>query len=326
VHRHHPKIPLKHPHLNSSVCSVWDKGYRYGFNTQEKDEEIAKGHYTAEYWEYDSRLGRRWNPDPVVKEWESSYACLNNNPICRIDFLGNDAEDVKENKPINNEPLPEYEFPGGSITKSKTGFWSKALKSTIKIIDNVSDFMPIVSGLKQTVKSLMVGDWEGAALGLGETLLDGVLLLTTAGVGNLYKVGAKVAIKTGTKIFAKETGENIIGSYVNEGATKIGIPKSLQISTSILFGIHAKINYSNNAVKRAAKNKCKTFERIDPIKTDPSGNPLHNGQREITFTDGRSLQEDGTWKHGPNGGPVSSATLSKKEREFLQEIGWGIPK
>ena len=67
--------------------------YRYGFNGQEGDDEIygdAKS-YTAEYWQYDSRLGRRWNVDPVIKFGESSYATFANNPINFRDFLGADT-------------------------------------------------------------------------------------------------------------------------------------------------------------------------------------------------------------------------------------------
>jgi len=67
--------------------------YRYGFNTQEKVDEIsgAGNHTTAMFWEYDTRLGRRWNRDPVVKPWESSYACLNNSPIRILDPNGDDG-------------------------------------------------------------------------------------------------------------------------------------------------------------------------------------------------------------------------------------------
>lgn len=50
-------------------------------NGQEKDYEIFEGSYTAEFWQYDSRLGRRWNTDPVVDASQSPYACFNNNPI-----------------------------------------------------------------------------------------------------------------------------------------------------------------------------------------------------------------------------------------------------
>ncbi len=67
--------------------------YRYGFNAgSEKDDEIFIGAYTAEYWEYDSRLGRRWNVDPLTYAWQSSYAAFNNNPIYFVDPLGLEGE------------------------------------------------------------------------------------------------------------------------------------------------------------------------------------------------------------------------------------------
>jgi RHS repeat-associated protein len=64
--------------------------YRYGFNTQEKSPELAPGHYTAEFWEYDARVGRRWNLDPVVKPHESGYGVFANNPLLFIDPDGRD--------------------------------------------------------------------------------------------------------------------------------------------------------------------------------------------------------------------------------------------
>ncbi|NQZ51977.1 MAG: hypothetical protein HRT95_17925 [Moritella sp.] len=66
--------------------------YRYGFNGQEKDDEI-KGNgnsYTAQYWQYDPRLGRRWNTDPVVKANWSGYAAFGDNPILFVDPNGDD--------------------------------------------------------------------------------------------------------------------------------------------------------------------------------------------------------------------------------------------
>lgn len=67
--------------------------YRFGFNGQEKDNEVAgEGNsYTAEYWQYDPRLGRRFNIDPVRKEWESPYATFRNNPIQLSDPFGDDV-------------------------------------------------------------------------------------------------------------------------------------------------------------------------------------------------------------------------------------------
>ena len=66
--------------------------YRYGFNGQEKDDEVSGSgnSMTAEFWEYDSRLGRRWNIDPVTKSWETSYHGFSNQPVWKIDPLGDD--------------------------------------------------------------------------------------------------------------------------------------------------------------------------------------------------------------------------------------------
>jgi hypothetical protein len=59
--------------------------YRYSINGQEKESELNENITSAEYWEYDSRIVRRWNIDPVMKEWESPYSCFSNNPILMVD-------------------------------------------------------------------------------------------------------------------------------------------------------------------------------------------------------------------------------------------------
>jgi murein DD-endopeptidase MepM/ murein hydrolase activator NlpD/photosystem II stability/assembly factor-like uncharacterized protein len=66
--------------------------YRFGHNGQEKDDEIAGitgANYTAEYWEYDSRTGRRWNNDNYSSASVSPYACFGDNPIYFTDYYGN---------------------------------------------------------------------------------------------------------------------------------------------------------------------------------------------------------------------------------------------
>ena len=79
--------------------------YRYGMNGQEKDLEIFEGAMTAEFWEYDSRIGRRWNVDPIVKDWESPYACFSNNPIYYADPAGSNTV----------TPIPEITLPDVTI-------------------------------------------------------------------------------------------------------------------------------------------------------------------------------------------------------------------
>ena len=43
---------------------------------------------SAQFWQYDTRLGRRWNVDPVFKEYESPYACFAGDPVRFADPKG----------------------------------------------------------------------------------------------------------------------------------------------------------------------------------------------------------------------------------------------
>ncbi|MBP8073643.1 MAG: hypothetical protein KAY96_02700 [Bacteroidia bacterium] len=64
--------------------------YRYGYNGQEKDNEISGNgnSYTALFWKYDARLGRRWELDPVNNSSISGYATFADNPIFMADPTG----------------------------------------------------------------------------------------------------------------------------------------------------------------------------------------------------------------------------------------------
>lgn len=90
-----------------SVESASEKvrwGYPFGFQGQEKDNEVygAEGtSYTAEFWQYDPRTGRRWNLDPmsrVAPAW-SPYRAFYCNPISTTDPNGAlEHTDVTANK------------------------------------------------------------------------------------------------------------------------------------------------------------------------------------------------------------------------------------
>jgi len=66
--------------------------YRFGFQGQEKDDEIyGEGNSTsAEFWQYDARLGRRWNVDSKKKDFESPYLVNHDNPIFYFDPKGDE--------------------------------------------------------------------------------------------------------------------------------------------------------------------------------------------------------------------------------------------
>lgn len=110
--------------------NVNSPNYRYGFNGQEKDDEIAgAGNInTAEFWEYDTRLGRRWNTDPVVKPWESPYACFSDNPIYYKDVKGDDVSGHgdKGKVTVDNTPPPNYVASSLEVVVKPKSFWGKA--------------------------------------------------------------------------------------------------------------------------------------------------------------------------------------------------------
>ena len=68
------------------------QGYRYGFQKQEKDENIyGQGNaYSFEYRVYDSRLGRFLSIDPLsgIFPWNSTYAFSENRVIDSYEFEG----------------------------------------------------------------------------------------------------------------------------------------------------------------------------------------------------------------------------------------------
>jgi len=72
--------------------SEMSAGYRYGFGGQEQDNELyGQGNsYTAEFWQYDTRLGRRWNVDPLFFKYNflSPYSSFGNNPLNIVDSQG----------------------------------------------------------------------------------------------------------------------------------------------------------------------------------------------------------------------------------------------
>ncbi|MBN9295451.1 MAG: hypothetical protein J0I41_00500 [Filimonas sp.] len=67
--------------------------YRYGFNGQEMSNEIKDvgNSYTAQFWEYDPRIGRRWNLDPKPTTGISEYSAFYNSPIWFNDRLGDSS-------------------------------------------------------------------------------------------------------------------------------------------------------------------------------------------------------------------------------------------
>ena len=133
--------------------------YRYSINGQEKSDELNENLTTALYWEYDSRIGRRWNVDPKGHTWESPYLCFGGSPIWFSDVNG----DVFMPKNGGGDPDPpivssapvKYRV-NESNGKTLHGYFNKGYNLNIYGNSSVAGFRANSDG---------DNDWSGAKAG-----------------------------------------------------------------------------------------------------------------------------------------------------------------
>ena len=114
--------------------------YRYGFNGQEKSKEVFENSTTAEFWQYDSRIGRRWNLDPKPIVGLSNYSSFGGNPIAHSDRLGDvfkiggkKEESKKDVKSLVNKQNESFiKFKGNKVELDFKGLSQKEIDERLK--------------------------------------------------------------------------------------------------------------------------------------------------------------------------------------------------
>ncbi|WP_165761327.1 hypothetical protein, partial [Niastella koreensis] len=100
--------------------------YKFGFNGQLMNNDVKGGlgnSYTAQFWEYDSRIGRRWNLDPSPSIGTSQYSAFMNNPIRLIDPLGDTA--IVGSATDDNVKVGNTEYKKEDLVNKFIQDWSK---------------------------------------------------------------------------------------------------------------------------------------------------------------------------------------------------------
>ena len=136
--------------------------YRYGFNGQEKDDEVKSSgnSYDFLFRIYDPRLGRFLSTDPLEKEypWNSPYAFAENRPIDGRDLEGKEWENFmsKFSKPgelaikLPNKETAQIQSYKTSISNAKMSFddFKTAFKSEPQktLSNSKADFNAPVDG------------------------------------------------------------------------------------------------------------------------------------------------------------------------------------
>lgn len=136
--------------------------YRYGFNKQESVNEISGSgnHNTALFWEYDTRVARRWNIDRVTPISMSPFAVMLDNPLKFNDVFGNVSNEVtklNEVVKINNKTY--------LANSNKTMMGRNEKNPTNRVTVITSDDVAKVVGWSQHIIHDHHGTVEEATLG-----------------------------------------------------------------------------------------------------------------------------------------------------------------
>jgi RHS repeat-associated protein len=175
--------------------------YRYGFNGQEKDDEVAGNENinTAQFWEYDCRLGRRWNLDPFVKPNGSNYSGLLNNPLINIDPLGNTDYFSNKGRYLGTDGVDN-----GKKVMALDRKTSQEIKKDIKhkrndALANIAGIIPVPSSSEV---GAMHAAWQRTVSGVSEDKKTGHEEGFVSGGGNITvsKSGADATLPEKAKL------------------------------------------------------------------------------------------------------------------------------
>lgn len=162
--------------------------HRYGFNGMEKDDQIKDvegSHYTSEWRQYDSRLGRWFSIDPVNTAGQSPYANNNNNPVLFKDPKGNVGV-------------------VGGLIGAAVGAVAEVVSQTVANgMENLSKGNGFFDGWSENM------DWADVAISAGEGAIIGATGGTAAFAFGVKAVGA--AARTSVDLRANGQGLDVIG-------------------------------------------------------------------------------------------------------------------
>ena len=155
--------------LYCRIYTTQTGSYRYGFNTQEKVDEISGdgNHNTAMFWEYDTRLGRRWNLDPKPQVGISDYAVMVCNPVFNMDWLGdkwgNPKEDSKHGREVKKEAayrLKKLKPKEEKLREKRDALEEKKNKAEENMINNQNEETEAAYNKANSDYTSAYDDWE----------------------------------------------------------------------------------------------------------------------------------------------------------------------
>jgi Domain of unknown function (DUF4347) len=268
-------------------------------NGQEKSKELNENLYEAEWWEYDSRIGRRWNTDPIVKENESPYAAFSNNPIWFRDTYGADTASGTINVFVES----------AHVAKS-TNKHDKALQLSLQaakdaaakskgnlVVLEVKDLKDLLAQMKTITKdgtikvnNLIIdshGDYDKAQFKIGGTTV-------TSGTGaDLKKLGTYMNTDGNVVLLACHAG----GNTVNGGEQLLqNLSKTMNTNVWGARSWTGAIGLFSGGMNPSQPNPDRLYDEQSPKAWDFVGQwsvGSHQGTGFDTYPQGISLSKTG---------------------------------
>ena len=207
-----------------TVTYYYRKGYRYGFNGQEKDNEISGtgNSYSFTYRIQDPRLGRFLSVDPLSKNypWNSSYAFAENDVIRAIDLEGGEKLIVITNLVFGKKQ---------TITLQQAGALGDGILEITQLANGSSSFRYVAPIKISASGEVSEGGSELlTASQLGQARLAGILsrrkTLLTNDIKSEIFVAQTIALREGTAQFIAEVATEVTLTLIPVGrVAKIGI-------------------------------------------------------------------------------------------------------
>jgi len=199
------------------IDSKLNSEYRFGFNGQEKDDEITGitgSHLDFDARIYDSRIGRFISADPLIvygKKYPelSPYQFASNTPIMNIDLYG-----LQGTKP----QLIEQPYALFKITTCEIAYGSTALGGRVGVSGSYS-----FGGYETELKfyrnnNLTTGESNFGLLHTNREVVEGSYSLTY-GVGSVTKAQVRESTMDFTNFSVKENKELYFKNVNDEGVT-----------------------------------------------------------------------------------------------------------
>ena len=281
--------------------------YRFGQNTQEADMEISGTwgtHYTAEFWEYDARLMRRWNVDPVLKEWESPYLCFSGNPIWYSDPAGDNAghwltrsgKDLGDDgRSDDNAYVVEDELVDNYYSKTKKQITAQELRDSYENYKNNGINLPLVNQLSLTWTDFQkMRNWGNGEIGANDTW-EAIFAVNSAIVNwSIHEdgEGADLTSFLNGKLNAKYN-ETYRGWY--DGSSPLRKQRANAGTINALLGGH---DYSNGGWQWDGKEQATMFNGSIPSITFTDKNGKEITWNSKAWSQGWTISDDHykTWK------------------------------